>query len=510
MRIVNVPLVWLKRLNSNSWYLAMEDLVAYTPEEDFFYWFSDSEIMQAIRKRMEKRWLEWKVSYVEQEVFKFDFYNYVFNFDFKEFASYFNQMFWLYPIDCVFVHSPEIVYSMKRWIVDLRSQYQDIPIFILEQKVWEEREEKINPVWYILYNFWYILGYPIFLWEHEKMAALRQLTKYFRWSVLDEFLKKAKVLPLWVDTEYIDKIKVWLEGKRQVKTLYYWGRINDWKKTDIIFNEYFYIKAGWYDVDVWITTWWAIWNQKSVSESLKRLDFAKIFENQWREDYLKKATKCHVWLVASKTEGFPVWYMEMLYAWVILVFPDYDRVRSWIPKEYPFIYKNIDEARAMLRWIIENYEEAREKTEFMRKYIKDEYDVKVVAMKYRNYFQEVVEKENDATKLWRWNIQLVKDAFKVLRKEKQIERAKLIATMKKISKTFELASRLKSQSLSQFQLYKAAKCIWAKDIWKNPLPIFENPYYWKTLKEIRDMRKVCLWNSTKEKLERKELDINDI
>lgn len=479
MRIVNIPTSSIQNVGSSSWYLGMEDLSKFW-KDDFWFYFLDHTKQEEIAKRhLDRNISNTKVLWYDG--YKVDFYNGILSFDFRELTRQFSYLLWNYPVDAFFGHNPYLAYLIKKYTIDLRRFKFEPLVFIQEQKVLEKREDSMNEEEYLFYNMWYVMGYPIFLGEHEKRVASKILSTMFNGTAMELFHSKAVSLPLGMDCDYIDSLTRDIE-KNEKPTMFFWGRLNNGKRIAEIFDEYYYVYAsGQYECACEITTGSMIWNQKEIQSQFKKwADFMTIHQWMDREAYLKIAARCHVALIKSKTEACPIWYREQAYAWVILILPDYDRVRAWIPEHYPFIYKNADEARYMLRYIIENYEEATEKVKRFKPFLKSKFDNPIVYQQYLDHFQKCISKNIETCKrAGKWNLDLIDDAFLLLKDREKVSYNDLVAVMKKASKTFQEATNIRSKAMNQYEIYANALNMWAKDLCDWPYPNFINPKFVK-------------------------------
>lgn len=474
MRICIIPDNSIKNIWSSSSYLAMEDFMINNPN-NYYYLFVDNVTKEQYEKRIEEKEFN-NVHISTYDWYVTDFYNNVLSFDFRALSENFSNMFWKYPVDLFFGASPYFAFLIKKYASDIRRFYNDVLYFNFEQKTLDAKTDKMPRYEYISYNLWHVVWHTIFLWELDKKLALKELLKIFNWEALKKFHENSTVIPMWVNCDFIDEI-LKDNVKNSNNTMFYWWRINTAKRVDQTFQEYFYLYAEWsWKYDIEITTWSqfnkTLWNIESV---------AKLHKNVNREEYLKIACKCHCCLSFSPIESFGVWRLEMLYCWVIIILPDKERVWNFFWKwQYPFLYKNLDEARFMLRDIMENYEESWKKIEWIREYIKEKFDIKKISSIYQEYFLSKVEKNRlNAIRSNKPCNKLLSDAFELIKDREIISFWQLVSVMQKISPTFDLSNSPRWKSYSQWELYSNAISQWAIDLCNAPYPNFINPKFVK-------------------------------
>jgi hypothetical protein len=60
-----------------------------------------------------------------------------------------------------------------------------------------------------------------------------------------------------------------------------------------------------------------------------------------------------------------------------------------MPEDYVFLFKNDNEARSMLRWVHENYDEAVQKSKYISTYVYDKFSMDVNLPKYFAILEEI-------------------------------------------------------------------------------------------------------------------------
>lgn len=120
--------------------------------------------------------------------------------------------------------------------------------------------------------------------------------------------------------------------------------------------------------------------------------------------FLRKAAECHVALWMSKVEGLTVGLLQQAYCGLILILP---RKADWVKEilrdkyaDYPFLFTRDKEAEKRLRWIYENYDEAKEMVAWMPQWIKDTYGTHVCTRKVYESMRDTVITPKAPCRLW--------------------------------------------------------------------------------------------------------------
>ncbi len=79
------------------------------------------------------------------------------------------------------------------------------------------------------------------------------------------------------------------------------------------------------------------------------------------DDYLKQVSDAKVVVTSSLTEGFPAGYLELAERGVVPLLPDRTWSKAFLGDDYPFIYKNENDATAIALYVLAHYEECVEK-----------------------------------------------------------------------------------------------------------------------------------------------------
>lgn len=316
----------------------------------------------------------------------------------SETLSLFSRRYGKYPIDAV-------ITSRKGSAVEIMKLNDEhkatklagrddtwIPIFLIDPNV-----EKLSEAKGYLDAVSYLCSIPVFLSDIEKRKALALLMEYFQPSVLKD--KDFQVIPLGIRFDKIDEITSGIEKGHERIKVFYGARMNKWKKTKEIFDAYAHLHAAGRDnvdfIACTITGMMTAYGQALIDQWGK---FFRLYTNYGWEDYLKFAAASHVALVASPRESLGIAFIECLYLGVIMIFPDKDWVYQIVPEDYYFIYKSKAEMLAMLKYVVDNYEEAWKKFVHVPEYVRTRFQDSTTNEHFLRVVEQKVGLHRKATK----------------------------------------------------------------------------------------------------------------
>jgi hypothetical protein len=297
-----------------------------------------------------------------------------------------------YPIDAVVTSKTPAVATMAAMLGDFR-RTDMLPFHIFEPLVRLE-QTKYEPFHWAMTSA-YGHAQTWFL-NHREREIAQEYSRGF--TSPKRYLKSRDdgyVDGLGIDTEAIDKA---IAGKKPGDRfqVIWGGRITAEKNPDdfIELMDKFYSFGR--DVKHIVTS-----HQISPKQAFKMKGgfIEELALNCPRDEFWGKVAESNMFLCTSKTEGFPVGFWEQLYIAEVGIFPNNEWVKKSLPADYPYIYNGISEAHAMIRWISENYDEARAKVGWIRQFIRERYDSKLIGDRFANRLRDSIDKASPVTRL---------------------------------------------------------------------------------------------------------------
>lgn len=280
-------------------------------------------------------------------------------------------------IDVVLTSRPMIVGSVKMALSAVDDAF--VPVIYLEPGA-EDRLKRIAGEDYrrLTAQAWQSADICVVLTEREKEVVLNHSRKFLCGTEMLKLQERLFVNPVGVPTDAIDNVRGIPKNKKF--TLFFGARAKEVKNIDQILKLYDLIYKSGKDVDIIVAT--PTHERKVVEligkDLLQSNKAIQIHCGMGRSEYLKLAAQSHVFVAMSRLEGFPVGFWEQLYLGLVGLFPDRPWARGQLPKEYPFFFQNMEDAFTLLTWVLDHYEEAKTRTEFMQPLIREGYTKETV------------------------------------------------------------------------------------------------------------------------------------
>jgi glycosyltransferase involved in cell wall biosynthesis len=309
------------------------------------------------------------------------------------FIELFNPVLGRYYVDGVITSRSGAAAIMSKLLWDKRVEEPEIPVIVIENKV-SAIGGTHNVMCYedlILRASGYAVSCNFFATERERKLALEMCREFLSPSALKRVIENSHVVYHGVNCDEIEGV-----GKRTPKaekfTLLYSGRLTSnkqWKKVLLDYKKFFSFGR---DLDLVVC---APLGSTEVDRALKILGtWGEVNLGLPRKEYLEKLVSSHVCLSNSLEEGGTVGFVEQLMSGAVVILPR----RPWVEgllgpmyKDYPFLYDGTtEEAYTVLKAVYEDYQSAREKMEPIRRFIRENYDIKVVTKRYFDIIEEYI------------------------------------------------------------------------------------------------------------------------
>lgn len=341
------------------------------------------------------------------------------------FIEMFHSRIGRYCIDGVWTTRTTVAATLGRQLQDFRAELYSIPIVIEEFKAidFEEAQQHCSEADLASNCIAYLLGYPMFDTYHEKDTAMRACARYLSGYSLEIIEERSTVVHCGINFEYIEKYAK-SARKNEYFSVLFGGRMNAAKKTDWIFDCVdWHMKAG-SDMRFVICT-------PTVSQT-KAEQFREaypMFEFNFsvpKNEFLEKASCCHAFVNASPSEGFSVGVVEQLYIGLVGVLPDRAWVKGLLMEEferYPFIYKDRADMFVKLKWVKENYEEAKKALIPIQEMIRKRYSRRESSHATWEYIKKACDENTHATlsRIGRQTVELVKETTMIMPRRFSLE-----------------------------------------------------------------------------------------
>lgn len=286
-------------------------------------------------------------------------------------------------IDVALTSRPMAVLPLKMALSSVDVEW--LPVLYLEpgaeDKVSRVRREDYSRC---LVQSWTGADHCVLLTRRERDVIAEMLRKFSSPGDIDRFLQRVFINPVGVQTELVDRYREC--SKNEKLTLFFAGRAKTVKQVDKIAALYDKVYKSGRDVRIVFAT---PGDLSSISRKIGLSKLAEnpnieLHENVGREAYLELASSAHVFVSWSSWEGFPVGFWEQMYLGLVGLFPTKGWALGQLPEGYPFLFEDEEQAYALLTWVLDHYDEARERVAFMTDLIREEYSKDAVWRRLRD------------------------------------------------------------------------------------------------------------------------------
>jgi len=275
----------------------------------------------------------------------------------------------------------------------------EVPVIYYEPGIMDKRERLFCRNRFnansILITMSYLSCYCVFLTENEYKIAKEILKKVVSGIAMKRFCERSKIITIGIPK--LEKHK-----KNELFTVFYGARANKVKNIKGIIKLYnkFYSSGRKIKIIVCTPTDQTLSERYIGKDSISENHEMKLYTDMNREEYISLAKGGHVFVAMSKNESFPVGFWEQMRMGLVGIFPKKKWAISMLPKNYPFMFSNEQEAFTMLTYAYDHYEKAVKMMEDAG--IKDmieEYSVGNVYKNMRGHALKLNEEYREKTRL---------------------------------------------------------------------------------------------------------------
>lgn len=373
MRLLLLPMVWSGSMHSDADYLCYHDLIVHSAEQDrpvFFYLVLPHRYRHEAKELPRTKIFFYHSDRVRKRA--------------KTFAHevtwfpdmlhpLFNRRFGMYPVDGIIITRTSATLPLHALVSDNLDLRHCANLFVILWEAMYRDYGKQSPDDMALRAAAYACADKVLLLcpsEREKVDALAR--KFLSPSLQHQVDDRCVVQGIGVNTVSLDAVMA-RNQKRDRLTVFYGARYSEEKRTGFLLDVVSGLKSSGLDFDFLSTTGSS---QDVVSLYLKRFTHqVEMYADCQRDKYWDIMSQAHIFLCASRLESFPVGFWEQLYTLQVGVIPDEPWARGIFPSRWPFWFDSKRELVQLLRWIIENYDEALQRVSWVRSWIKEHADV---------------------------------------------------------------------------------------------------------------------------------------
>lgn len=375
MRVMILPLIGISNINGDSDYLFYADIVKGAADRGWYFYMVLPDYAEGQVAELPN------CEYIYVPMGK-DFFEESMHFPY-ELVKYFGRRDGKYLIDLILTTRTGGSVMGQSMLSDFRRTFH-VPTVLMEAMV--RAWKKPNDVDASLRAMSYCLAHTWLLSTEEKLRAMDIIKRVCSPYLANQFLQNSRVIETGVRIHDLDKVIEEAELNEKF-SLFFGARFSVEKRPDIMQEMVEKLYSYGRDINVYVTTQHV--GSRYLQKYGKSVVYTELKVGCPRDEFLKLASSCHVFICSSEDESWPSGFWEQLYVVGIGIFPDKPWVRANLPKDYPYIYKDMMEGHTMLRYILENYEEAKEKVAWIRPWIRENANWRTQLDKALDWFEEI-------------------------------------------------------------------------------------------------------------------------
>lgn len=289
----------------------------------------------------------------------------------------------------------------------------------------------------------------IFQSDHQAKEAIEVARKWLKPVHMEKVMKNAIVFPLGIDCNDVDSINA-DERKNKFDTI----TINYSHK---LFNEQKFVEslkvmdsvfAGGRRVDLQIVTGSSAGKMSMLKNAIP-YKYITTYGRADRETFLKQIAKAHIFISNSVYEDFSATVVEQMYSGLIPVLIDKPWSRYLLPEGYPYLFSDMNEGNAMLRYVVDNYEAvALEWLPKIQEKILREFDLNNIAVTIYKKLETIVSDDYADIRFSPTLVKLMEEVFEALPNTYTI--ADIAKEVRKQSQHLDIEKDTESMSTSKF------------------------------------------------------------
>ena len=358
-----------------------------------------------------------------------------------------NERFGTHYFDVILNEKPSLAPMLKKLSsFHVKSKSRIVPIVNRDQMIIQEKWFKTGQHEELLEVFGWLTAPTIFQSEHQKEEAIDVARKYLKPIHLERLMNQSLVFPLGVDCDDIDRINGDMPyPARGEETIINYSHklfmeqkfLDSLKIMDSVF-------AGGRKVKLQIVTGSSEMKMSMIKDA-RQYRYMEIHGRSNRETFLRLSKQAHVFISNSYYEDFSATVVEQMYSGLIPVLLNKPWSRYLLPEGYPYLFNTPDEGNAMLRYVVDNYDEvaAEWRPKIIQK-IRDEFDLKNVAA---SMYGLLVNEHVEAKKQMRTSasiVDLVHQVWEILPAEFTVD--DICKAVKKVSNHLDIEKDAESMS----------------------------------------------------------------
>lgn len=292
----------------------------------------------------------------------------------------FNERFGDLYFDVILTERPQTVPMLRKLVQHPIVSKSRRPVIVCRDQITLNTEWfKIDPIEEMLQACGWVSAPTAFQSPHQAKLALRVAGKHLQPAHVQRMAEQTQVFPLGIDCDDVDAINGDLRTQKHEQiTVNYSHKLfieQKFLESLTIMDSTF---AGGRDVRLQVVTGSSAGKFHMLPRA-RRFAYMEIHGSQNRQQFLRQVARAHVMISNSYYEDFSATVAEQIYTGLIPVLADEDWSRYLVPDDYPYLFQNMTEGQAMMRYVVDNYEAVRDEwQQRLQEKVRAEFDLKAI------------------------------------------------------------------------------------------------------------------------------------
>jgi len=298
----------------------------------------------------------------------------------REFWELFNERFGRLHWDVLITEKPMLVPILKKLSsFHLKGKSRQPVIVSRDQFTVDRKWFKVDEVEELLQACGWVSAPCVFQSPHQAKRALGIARLHLKPHHLARMADQMRVFPLGVDCDDIDAQNMSERSQKNDKiTVNYSHKL---------FLEQRFLEslkimdstlAGGRQVELQIVTGSSAMKMVMLKKA-RQYSYIQTYGGMNRSQFLRQMAKAHVFISNSIYEDFSATVVEQLYTGLVPVLIRADWSEYLVPDDYPYLFSNMDEGQAMLRYVVDNLDDVvAEWVPRIQEKVRAEFDLKAI------------------------------------------------------------------------------------------------------------------------------------
>lgn len=298
----------------------------------------------------------------------------------REIFDLFNERFGSLYFDVFLTERPQTVPIVKKLIQHPIVSKSRRPMIVCRDQLTLGTDHfKIDPVEELLQAAGYSEAPTIFQSPHQAKRGVTIARKHLQPHHVRRMTDQMQVFPLGIDCDDVDAINMAERSQKydELRVTYSHKLFIEQKFLESlkIMDSVF---AGGRPVTLQIVTGSSA-AKMSMLPRARQYKYMETYGGMNRTAFLKQMARAHVFISNSYWEDFSATVVEQIWSGLIPVLARYDWSEYLVPKDYPYLFGSMDEGQAMLRYVVDNYEQVYRSWHYpLVEKVRQEFDLKAI------------------------------------------------------------------------------------------------------------------------------------